>query len=98
MELSSSNIKKNSYIFSKESFSYISANEVLQILEVLNEVSVKFQETKKFIEEHLEQKCLKENISLEEVIYFSFYKPRSKELAQKNVFYCLVLGFKAETF
>ena len=26
---------------------------------------------------------------------FSFYKPRSKELAQKNIFY-VVLGFKAE--
>ena len=27
---------------------------------------------------------------------FSFYKPRSKELAQKTFF--VVLGFKAETF
>ena len=27
---------------------------------------------------------------------FSFYKPRSKELAQKTFF--IVLGFKAETF
>ena len=30
MELSSANIKKNSYIFSKETFSYISANGNLQ--------------------------------------------------------------------
>ena len=29
-------------------------------LEVLNEVSIKFPETKQFIQEHLEQKCLKE--------------------------------------
>ena len=29
------------------------------ILEVLHEVSVEFPETKQFIEEHLEQKCLK---------------------------------------
>ena len=29
---------------------------------------------------------------------FSFYKPRSKELAQKNIFYCVVLGFNTETF
>ena len=27
---------------------------------------------------------------------FSFYKPRSKELAQKNIFYFVALGFKAE--
>ena len=29
---------------------------------------------------------------------FSFYKPRSKELAQRNVFYFVGLGFKAEMF
>ena len=29
---------------------------------------------------------------------FSFYKPRSKELAQKNLFYFVVLGFKGERF
>ena len=39
-------------------------------LNVLQEVSVEFPETKQFIEEHLEQKCFKENISLEKVIYF----------------------------
>ena len=39
-------------------------------LEVLNEVTVKFLETKQFIEKHLEQKCLTENISVEEVIWF----------------------------
>ena len=39
-------------------------------LEVLNKVSVKFPETKQFIEEHLQQKCLKENISVEEATYF----------------------------
>ena len=42
-------------------------------LEVLNEVFVEFLETKQFIEEHLEKKCLKENISVEEVIYFFFF-------------------------
>ena len=41
-------------------------------LEVLNEISVEFQKTKQFIKEHLEHKCLKENISVEEVIYFLF--------------------------
>ena len=47
------------------------------LLEVLQKVSVEFPETKQFTEEHLEQKCLKENISVKEVIYF-FYKRRSK--------------------
>ena len=41
-------------------------------LEVLNEISVEFQKTKQFIKEHLEHKCLKKNISVEEVIYFLF--------------------------
>ena len=47
-------------------------------LEVLNEVSVEFPETKQFLEEHLEQKCLKENISVEEVIYFLFTSLEAK--------------------
>ena len=34
-------------------------------LKVLNEVKVQFPETKEFIEECLEQKCLKENVSAE---------------------------------
>ena len=65
-------------------------------MELLHEVSVESPETEQFIEEHLEQKFLKENISVEDVIYF-FYKPSTKELPQKT-FYCVVLGFKAETF
>ena len=40
-------------------------------LEVLKEVSTEFPETKQFVDEHLERKCLKENIPAEEVIYFS---------------------------
>ena len=39
-------------------------------LKVLNEVKVQFPETKEFIEERLEQECLEENISAEEVIFF----------------------------
>ena len=38
-------------------------------LEVLNEVTVKFPGTKEFIEEHLEQKYLKENVPVEEVMF-----------------------------
>ena len=36
---------------------------------VLNEIKVQFPKTKEFIEERLEQKFLKENISVEEVIF-----------------------------
>ena len=36
---------------------------------VLDEVKVQFPETKEFIEEHLKQKCSKENISAEQVIF-----------------------------
>ena len=56
-------------------------------LKVLSEVKVHFPKTKEFIDERLEQEYLKENISAEEVI---FQKPRSKELAQKNIFYFVV--------
>ena len=38
-------------------------------LEVLNDVTAEFPETKEFIEKHLEQKYLKENISVDEVIF-----------------------------
>ena len=38
-------------------------------LEVLDEVTAEVPETKEFIEERLEQECLKENMSVEEVIY-----------------------------
>ena len=48
-------------------------------LELLNELSTEFLETKCFIDEHLEQKCLKEKISIEEVIYFYL-----KNLEAKN--------------
>ena len=35
----------------------------------MDEVTAEFPETKEFIEEHQEQKCLKDNVSVEEVIY-----------------------------
>ena len=38
-------------------------------LKVLNEVKVQFPETKEIIEVRLEQECLKENISVEEVVF-----------------------------
>ena len=58
-------------------------------LKVLDEGRVQFPDTKQFIEDSIKQECLKENISADEVIYF--YKPRSKELAQKNIF-CFVVS------
>ena len=51
--------------------------------EALNEVSVEFPETKQFIEENLEQKCLKENVLVEEIFFFN--KPKSKELTQQII-------------
>ena len=38
-------------------------------LKVLNEVKVQFPETKEIIEVRLEQECLKENVSVEEVVF-----------------------------
>ena len=38
-------------------------------LKVLNEVKVQFPEIKEIIEVRLEQECLKENISVEEVVF-----------------------------
>lgn len=52
-------------------------------LEVLNEVSIEFPEIKPFINEHLENIYFKENISVEEVIFFN--KSRSEELAQETL-------------
>ena len=43
-----------------------------------SKVSIEFLETKQFIEENLEQTCLKENVSVEEVIYFSLASLETK--------------------
>ena len=65
-------------------------------MKVLDEVKEHFPETKKFIEDCIEQKCLNENITVEEVIFLFTYL--EAKLAQKNIFYFVVRGFKAETF
>ena len=52
-------------------------------LKVLEAVKTKYAETKDLIKDE----CQKEKISVEEVIFF---KSRSKELAQKNIFYFVV--------
>ena len=51
---------------------------------VLDAVNTKNPEMKQFIENTMEGECQKEKVSADEVIFF--YKPRSKELAQKNIF------------
>ena len=50
---------------------------------VLDAVKSRFPDTKEFIDDTLKEKCEKEKITADEVI---FYKFRSKELAWKNIF------------
>ena len=57
-------------------------------LTVLEAIKNEYPETKKFIENLMDEECQKEKISADEVIFF--YKSRSKELAQKNIFYFVV--------
>ena len=45
---------------------------------LLHKVSVYFKENKQFIEENLEKKFVKENMSVEEVIYFLFTSLEAK--------------------
>ena len=59
--------------------------KLLMLIEVLNKVTVEFSETKQFIEEHLEQQYLKENLPVEDEIY-SLNKSRSKKLVQQIFF------------
>ena len=69
------------------------------VAKVLDKVKDQFSEipkTKEFIDEHIEQERSKENVSVEKVI-FSLHA-RSKKLSQKNIFYSVVLGLKAERF
>ena len=64
-------------------------------LTVLEAVKNEYPETKKFIENLMDEECQKEKISADEVIFF--YKSRSKELAQKNIF-CFVKVMFMEYF
>ena len=54
------------------------------VLKVLEDVTVIFPNTKQVIDDVMEEECQKEKITTDEVI---FYKSRSKELAQKNIFF-----------
>ena len=56
-------------------------------LKILDDIKAEFRGTKKYIEKRLEEECSKENISMDEVIFF--YIPGSKELAQKRTFFIL---------
>lgn len=55
------------------------------------------QKNKHFIEEHLEQKCIKEDISVKETIYLFLPSLEAKSQGSKY-FYFVVLHFKAEIF
>ena len=46
-------------------------------LKVLDEVKVQFPEAKQFIEDAIEQECLKENISADGVIFFTGLEVKS---------------------
>ena len=46
-------------------------------LKVLSEVKVQFPETKQFIKEAMDQESLKENISADEVIFFTSLEAKS---------------------
>ena len=48
-------------------------------IKVLGEVKIQFPETVEFINDRLEQECQKENMSVDEVIFF--YISRCKKLA-----------------
>ena len=63
---------------------------------MLEEIKSEFLETAEFIDKRLEQECRIENMTVAEAIFFDM--PRSKKIAQRNILYFVVLGFKAETF
>ena len=76
----------------------VNKKRIRMAIKVLEEIKNEFPETAEFIDDCLEQECSKENTTIEEVIFFFFCMPRSKKFAQRNIFYFVVLSFKAETF
>ena len=54
-------------------------------LKVLDEVKVNFPDNKQFMEEAMEQECLKEKITVEEVISFAILEKKSPG---KTGFFC----------
>ena len=62
-------------------------------LKVLDEVKVKFLQTKKFIEQRLEQEFHEENIPVEEIILL-FTSLEANHKHRKAFFYFVVLVFK----
>ena len=54
------------------------------MLKVLEDVAVKFPNSKQFLDDAMEEECQKERITTDEVM---FYKSRSKDLAQKKHFF-----------
>ena len=66
-------------------------------MKVLDQVKTQFPETKQFIDGCVEQECLKENISAEQVI-FLFTCQKAKSQRNKNIFSFALLSFKADMF
>ena len=81
----------SSALGSKTEATKMEKTKIIIAMEVLNKVLVEFPKTKEFINEKLEQKYSKDNISLKEVISFSL-------TSQVNTFYCAVSGFSKETW
>ena len=48
-------------------------------LKILDAVKTQFPDTKQFIEDSIDQQCLKENISADEVIFFTSLEAKSSE-------------------
>ena len=46
-------------------------------LKILDTVKTQFPDTKQFIEDSIDQQCLKENISADEVIFFTSLEAKS---------------------
>ena len=67
---------------------------VIVALTVLDAVKTKYPETKQFIDNTMEEACQKEKVYVDEVIFF--YKSRSKELVQENIF-CFAVSMLRDT-
>ena len=66
-------------------------------LKILDDIKAEFRGTKKYIEKRLEEECSKENISMDEVIFF-LHTRKQRVSTEKNLFYFVMLYFKAGMF
>ena len=61
----------------KNTYNKMDKRRLRLALKVLDEVRVRFLDTKQFIEDCIEHKCLKENTSADEVIFFTGLETKS---------------------